>query len=247
MTLLNDNGVLTVLAYMMGPYLTLRQYNNILQGLESSWEQILLPILSGSSELHTEMSTMLSPSAFSIARFGIAAQYQTRQEHQQLYSEGLSHQTKCLGGLLRVLLKALAQTVDRIQQSIIQHDQKQQEQQRRCQSQVGGGGEGQFERRTRQGGKAKAAGRVEQARRRLAERQVLRQRQQQLEEGCGQMVDIACDLLSAYRRSCSLMAKLMDVSKDSASTYNYSRASVSHNDADELKRVEGKKINSDTY
>lgn len=231
---------------MKEPYLTPRQYNNVLKELESSWEHILLPILSASSESHTEMSITPSLSALSIARFSVAAQHQTHQEHQEQYSEELSHQTRCLGGLLLILLRALAQTLDMIQQSSVRPDQEQQQQQQQqYQDQVSGGGECQFGRRTRRTGKAKTAGRVKLARRRMTDRQVLRQRQQQLEERCGQMVGVACGLLSAYRRSCSLMTKLMNGSQDSTNTDNYNRVSVGHIDVAELRRVEGKIISDD--
>lgn len=249
---------LTALEYLREPFLTPGQYKNVLQVLESSWGQLLLPIFSTSTEPYTE--TSISPSSsLPIARFGVAAQHQVHQQ-QQHNGSGDAHHSRFLGVLLRILLRALTQTLDGILRSST--SPQQQVEQHQCQDQSSGvGGDGgafRFARKTRLNGKTKAAERAKKTRKSLASRQATRQRQQQQEERCGQMVEIACGLLSAYRQSSLFMAErlerrqercrsgssdsgAMDESQDNADNDNSTSMCISNADAHELKRVEGKK------
>ncbi|KAF9340093.1 hypothetical protein BGZ91_003527 [Linnemannia elongata] len=241
--------------YLREPFLTSGQYKNVLQVLESSWGQLLLPIFSASTEPYAETS-IESSGSLPLARFDIAAQHQIHQQ-QQHSGSGAAHRSRCLGGLLRILLRALRQTLDAILQSNTSLQQQVEPQQRQDQpSGVGGdGGAYRFARRTRLTGKTKAAERVEQTRKSLAGRQVTRQRQQQQEERCGQMVDIACGLLSAYRQSSLFMAErlergrercrsgssgsgALEESQDSADNDSSNRMCISSVDALEFKHVE---------
>ncbi|KAG9066917.1 hypothetical protein KI688_012829 [Linnemannia hyalina] len=197
--------------YLREPFLTSGQYKNVLQVLECSWTQLLLPALSTSAEPYAETSIPPS-SSLPIARFGVAAQHQILQKQQHRGSSGEAHQSRCLGGLLRILLRALTQTLDAILRSNTSPQQQVEQQQRQNQpSGVGGdGGAYRFARKTRLTGKTQAAERVEQIRKSLASRQVTEQRQQQQEERCGQMVEIACGLLIAYRQSSLIMAERLE-------------------------------------
>ncbi|KAF8941613.1 hypothetical protein BGZ47_007329 [Haplosporangium gracile] len=237
--------------YMREPFFTRGQNKDVLQVLESSWEQIVFPTLAAPTQPHTETLTT-PPSGLPIARFSVAVQHQINQQQQH---QGEAYQTRCLGGLLCILLRAVVQALDAIlqsnpppnqQQQYLHHDQV-----------IVGDGEGRFARRTRQVRKNKAAERVERTQNSLANRQIQRQRQQQQEERCGQLVEIACGLLSAYRQSSSSLAELlewrrerrrrsgnsdsddMDESHGSANTSSSnSSAWISSVDADELKRVQ---------
>lgn len=254
----NRTFLLTVLEYLREPFLTSGQYKNVLQVLESSWGQLLLPIFSASTKPYAETS-IASSGSLPLARFDIAAQHQIHQQ-QQHSGSGAAHRSRCLGGLLRILLRALTQTLDAILQSNTSLQQQVELQQRQDQPSGVGGDEGayRFARRTRLTGKTKAAERVEQTRKSLASRQVTRQRQQQQEERCGQMVDIACGLLSAYRQSSLFMAErlergrercrsgssdsgALEESQDSADNDRRNRMCISSVDALELKHVEGKR------
>ncbi|KAK3834247.1 MAG: hypothetical protein JOS17DRAFT_738495 [Linnemannia elongata] len=236
-------------------FLTSGQYKNVLQELESSWEQLLFPILSTSTESYAE--TPISPSSsLHIVRFGVAAQHQILQQDQHSGS-GEAHQSRCLGGLLRILLRALTQTLDAI---LLSNTSPRQHLEHHRQDQTNGvsgdNGTCRFARITRLTGKTKAAERVEQIRKSLASRQVTRQWQQQQEERCGQMVEIACRLLNAYResslflagrlerrrercRSSSSDSGAMDESQDNADNDSISSICISSVDEHELKRVEG--------
>ncbi|KAF9089643.1 hypothetical protein BGX29_011936 [Mortierella sp. GBA35] len=175
------------------PLLTPIQHKTVLQALDASWNQILLPVPSVFTEPQSELtSTSPSGSGCPIARFHIIIQDMIHRldGNPAVANTDTMHQTRYLKILLRILLAALVRTLDAFQQLNTPRQDLDLE----------------------ETGQSLAAKRLNRNNRVVARLEKEREVARQLEQGCAQMVNIACSLLVACRKADGSRSQVRDIS-----------------------------------
>ncbi|KAG0219593.1 hypothetical protein BGX33_002140 [Mortierella sp. NVP41] len=175
------------------PLLTPIQHKTVLQALDASWNQILLPVPSVFAEPQSELtSTSPSGSGCPIARFHIIIQDMIHRldGNPAVANTDTMHQTRYLKILLRILLAALVRTLDAFQQLNTPRQDLDLE----------------------ETGQSLAAKRLNRNNRVVARLEKEREVARQLEQGCAQMVNIACSLLVACRKADGSRSQVRDIS-----------------------------------